>query len=107
MKSAPNRRDHRGGVHTLPRLGQPVERCEHLAEGVQQAAAFGAFLGVSLDPCAPARAELFVDVFGHVPARPTVIEHETRAVEQLAHGELDPTFLDIGSQQSLLLSDRW
>jgi hypothetical protein len=54
---------------------------DHLAENEQQAAADGAFVGVSLDPCAPARAEFTVEILGHVLRRPTVIEHETRAIE--------------------------
>jgi hypothetical protein len=62
-----------------------VEGVEHLAKAVQQAAANGTFPGVSLDPCAPARAKLAVEVFGHVLRRPTVIEHETSALKERAH----------------------
>jgi hypothetical protein len=101
----PDGSDHRVGVHTLPRPGQPVEGVKHLAKDVAQAAAVRAFLGVSLDPCAPARAKLAVEVLGHVFLRPTVIEHETRALEELAHRELDPTFLGKGSHSRCCLAD--
>jgi hypothetical protein len=85
VQARANRRGDVWGFALRARAREPLQPAEHTPQAVQNAAALGAFPGVTLKARARARSKLIIDVSGHVAWCPPVVALEPRAMQNVAH----------------------